>query len=95
MNDDQMDRLLTDAMAAQAPELSPDFDARVMQQVRPRRLTSMGVLVLAVYAVTAAAILVWVMRDLPVASIVAGVAIGAVIAASASAYGRHLALDQR
>ena len=96
MNDDQMmDQLLTEAMAANVPQLSSAFDDRVMQQVRPRRLTPTGIVVIAVYAVTAAAIAVWAMRDIPVALIVAGVVIGAGVAASASAYGRHLALGQR
>jgi hypothetical protein len=93
MNDDQMmDRLLTDAMAAKAPELSPAFDERVMQRVRPRRLTPMGVAVIVVYAVVAAAATVWVMRDVPAALMIAGIAIGVAVAASASAYARHLAL---
>jgi hypothetical protein len=94
MNDDQMDRLLTEAMAAtKAPELSPGFDERVMQQVRPRRLTPMGVAVIVVYAVVAAMATVWVMRDVPAALIVGGIAIAVAVAASASAYTRRFALD--
>ena len=65
-DDDVMDRLLKDAMAADAPQLSPAFDARVMRRVRPRRLTTMGRVVIAAYAVVAAATAVWLMRDLPV-----------------------------
>ena len=39
MHDDElMDRLLRDVMAADAPQLSPGFDTRVMRRVRPRRL---------------------------------------------------------
>ncbi len=41
-DDDAMDRLLRDAMAADAPRLSPAFDARVLRRVRPRRLTPLG-----------------------------------------------------
>jgi len=93
-DDDVMDRLLRDVMAADAPQLSPAFDARVMQRVRPRRLTPMGRVMLAVYIVVAAATAVWLMRDLPVESIVAAVAIGVPVAAAASAYGRHLAVVQ-
>ena len=65
-DDDVMDRLLKDAMAADAPQLSRDFDARVMQRVRPRRLTPMGHAVIAAYALVAAATAAWCMRDLPV-----------------------------
>ena len=92
MHDDEvMDRLLKDAMAAEAPQLSPEFDARVMRRVRPRRLTPMGRVVIAIYVVVAAATAVWLMRDLPMESIVAAVAIGVPVAAGASAYGRRLA----
>jgi hypothetical protein len=85
-----MDRLLRAVMAADAPRLSPSFDARVMRGVRPRRLTPLGRLAIAVYVVAAAATSVWLMRDLPPASIAAAVAIGVPVAAGASAYGRRL-----
>ncbi len=90
-DDDVMDRLLRDAMAADAPELSPAFDANVMRRVRPRRLSAMGRVVIAAYAVVAAAATVWLMRDLPPAWILAAVAIGVPIAAGVGAYGRRLA----
>jgi hypothetical protein len=90
MHDDEvMDRLLRDAMAADAPQLSPAFDARVMRRVRPRRLTSIGRVVMAIYIVVAAATALWSMWDLPVESIAAAVAIGVPVAAAASAYGRR------
>ena len=93
MHDDEvMDRLLRDAMAADAPQLSPAFDARVMRRVRPRRLTPMGRVVIAVYIVVAAATAVWLMRDLPMMSIVAALVIGVPVAAGARAYGRRLAV---
>jgi hypothetical protein len=91
-DDDLMDNLLRDAMAADAPRLSPSFDARVMRRVRPRRLTPRGRVLLAAYTVAAAAAAVWLMRDLHLASIVAAVAITVPVAAAASAYGRHLAV---
>ena len=90
-DDDAMDRLLRDAMAADAPQLSPAFDARVMRRVRPRRLAPMGRVVIAVYIVAAAATAVWSMQDLPMESLVAAVVIGVPVAAGASAYGRRLA----
>ena len=40
-DDDVMDQLLRDAMAADAPQLSPAFGARVMRRARPRRSTPM------------------------------------------------------
>ena len=95
MHDDEaMDQLLRNAMAADPPQLSPGFDARVMRGVQPRRLTPMGRLVIAVYVVVAAATAVWLMRDLRVEAIVAAVVIGVPLAAGASAYGRRLALDR-
>ncbi len=95
MHDDElMERLLRDVLAADAPRLSPAFDARLMRRVRPRRLTPMGRLVMAVYIMAAAATAVWLMRDVPVTSILAAVAIGVPIAASAGAYGRRLAVGR-
>jgi len=90
-DDDAMDRLLRDAMTANAPRLSPAFDARVMRRVRPRRLTPAGRVVLAVYVVVAAATAAWLMRGLHLESIVAAAAIGVPVAAAAGAYGRRLA----
>jgi len=93
-DDDGMDRLLRDAMAAGAPRLSPAFDARVMRRVRPRRLTPAGRATIVVYAVAAAAAAVWLMRGLPLESIVAAAAIGGLAAAGASAYVRRLAVGR-
>ena len=92
-DDDVMDRLLSDAMAADAPQLSPAFDARVMRRVRPRRLTPTGRLVITVYVVLAVAMAVWLMRDMDITSIVAAVAIGVPLAAGASTYGHRLTVD--
>jgi hypothetical protein len=94
-DDDVMDRLLRAAMAADAPQLSPAFDARVMRRVRPRRLTPTGRVVMALYAVVAAAAAVWLMGDLPMGSILAAAVIGVPIAAAAGAYGRRLATGHR
>jgi hypothetical protein len=95
MHDDEaMDQFLRDAMAGDAPRLSPAFDARVMRRVRPRRLTPAGRAVIAVYAAVAAAATVWLMRDLRTEPIVAAVAIGALVAAGTSAYVRHLAVGR-
>lgn len=89
-DDDAMDRLLRTALAGEAPEPSPGFDARVMRSVRPRRLTPRGRAVIAVYAVTAVTITTWLMHDLPVVAIAAAGALWMVVAAGASAYGGRL-----
>jgi hypothetical protein len=91
MHDDNlMDQLLRDTMAAQPPQLSPGFDARVMRGVRPRRLTQTGRWLIVGYAVVAAVTAAWLMRDLPVPAIVAAVVITVPIAVGASAYGRRI-----
>ena len=93
MHDDELiDQLLTDVMAADTPELSPGFDARVMRRVRSRRLSPVGRVVIAVYIVVALAAAVWLMRDLRIEWIVAALVIGVPVAAGASAYGRRLAV---
>ena len=89
-DDDMMDRLLRDAMAADVPQLSSSFDGRVMRRVRPRRLTARGRVVIAAYVVVAAATTAWLMSDLPVTSLAAALAVGAPIAAGVGAYGRRL-----
>src|SRR5262245_25203669 len=93
-DDEMMDGLLRDAMTAEAPRLSPGFDARVLRRVRPRRLTSIGRAALAAYVVVAVAATVWLMRDVQTTWIVAAVAIGTPVAAAASIYGRRLAVGR-
>ena len=93
-DDEQMDRLLRDAMTAELPQLSPGFDDRVLRQVRPRRLTPAGRAVIAAYIVIAAAATLWLMRDLQITWIVAAVAIGTPVAAAAGVYGRRLAVGR-
>ena len=90
-DDEMMDQLLRDAMAGEAPRLSPDFDARVMRRARPRRLGVIGRVVITSYAVIAAATAAWFMRDLPAELIVMAVAISVPVAAGASAYAQRLA----
>ena len=92
MNDDElMDRLLRDAMAADAPpQLSPAFEAELLRQVQPRRLTGVGRVVFVAYAVIAGAMTAWLMRDVPVTSVVAALAITVSIAAGVSASAHRL-----
>ena len=95
MNDDElMDELLKDAMGAEAPpQLSPAFEATLMRRVSPRRLTSVGRVVIIAYAVIAAAVTVWLLRDVPVTSIVAALVISVSVAAGVSAYAHRLVAD--
>ena len=95
MNDDElMDQILRDAMTAEAPpQLSAAFEANLMRRVRPRRLSGVGRVVIVAYAVMAAAITAWLMRDVPVTSIVAALAITVSVAAGVSAYAHRLAAD--
>jgi hypothetical protein len=92
MHDDEvMDRLLMEAMAADVPQLSRSFDARVMTRARPRRLSTLRRVVMAVYLVASVAATVWVLEDVPAASLVVAAFTGLPVAAAATAYGRRLA----
>ena len=94
MRDDELiDRLLRDAMAADVPQLPPAFDAEVMERLRPRRLTMMGRVVIAAYTLVAAATAGWLMRDLRIDLIASAVAIGVPVAVGASAYVRRLVVS--
>jgi hypothetical protein len=93
-DDDLMDGLLRKNLAAAAPRLSPDFDARVMRAVQPRRLTRGGRMVMAVYALIAVVLMVWVMRDLDPRWIAGALLVLIPLAAGASAYGRRLAMGR-
>ena len=59
---DQMDQWLARSMSAPVPTLSPDFDRRLTQALKPRRLNSQGRVVLALYALVATLASVWTMR---------------------------------
>ena len=89
-NDDEMDRLLRETLSADPPELSPAFDVRVLRAVQPRRLSTIGRAVIALYAVAAAVVVVWAMRDLDIRLVGAAVTATVPIAAGVSAYGRYL-----
>jgi hypothetical protein len=95
MHDDQrMDTLLTEAMAAEEPRLLPGFDRRVMRAVRPRRLGATGRIVMTGYAVVAAAATIWFMSSLPLTAIVVSMAITVPVAAGLFVYGRRLAFGE-
>src|SRR5262245_3337276 len=91
-DDELMDQLLKDAMAADAPQLSPGFDARVMRQVQSRRrLSSKGRAVLWTYAGVALALAIPVMARMPLVWIAASIGITTVAAVAVTIYGRRLA----
>ena len=89
-NDALMDQLLTDAMRAERPQLSPVFDAALMRRVRPRRLSRMGRIVMTSYAVTAVAVTCWFVRDVPEIEVAAGLLVAAVVALLTTLYTRRL-----
>jgi len=89
-DDDEMDRLLTSALAARVPELSPAFDAAVMLRVRPRRLKGGRRAILVAYAIGAAVATAWLLRGLDPALVAAGLAVGLPTVAGAGAYVRRL-----
>jgi hypothetical protein len=89
-DDDVMDQLLKDAMAAPPPKLSSDFDASVMRAVQPRRLTTSGRVVLAAYALFAIATMVLFMKDLRPEWIAAALVATVPIAAGTGAYVKQL-----
>ena len=60
-----MDRLLRDAMAGPAPRLSPGFEARMAQRLRPRGLSSTARWAMALYTAIALLVTIWATRDLP------------------------------
>jgi hypothetical protein len=89
-DDDLMDDLLKDAMAAPEPQLSPDFDGQVMRAVAPRRLDSAGRTAMFAYALVAVATTVWMMKDLRPEWIAAALVATLPIVAGTHAYVKRL-----
>jgi hypothetical protein len=60
---EQMDRWLHEALSAQPqPGLTLAFDRRIAEAIRPRRLSSRGRIIMAVYSVAAMGASIWTMR---------------------------------
>ena len=94
-SDDAMDRLLRESMAATAaPELSPAFDAAVLDKVRGRRLPPWGRAVMGAYAVTATAFTVWALHDLSTLLMAVSLGGGALVAFALKSYARALVLER-
>ena len=89
-DEDAMDALLRQALAAPVPQLSPGFDERMRRRLRPRRLTPAGRAVMVAYALMALAVAGWLMRELSPAVLAGAAASGVVVAAGASVYARWL-----
>ena len=62
-DDERMDQLLHQTMAARAPGPSSDFDARLGRRLRATGPSRAGRLLLAAYAIVALGATVWVMRS--------------------------------
>ena len=93
MHDDEvMDRLLQEAMAADVPQLSPRFEAAVRERVRPRRLSRGGRILLLAYGLAAAAATMWLLTGVPPLTIAIGVSAGMATALGAGAYVRRLVM---
>ena len=91
MNDDHLiDDLLSKSMAAPAPQLPSNFDAKVMTAVRPRRLSSSGRAVIGAYAVAAVAISIWAMQDAGVVLIAVSTVATAAVSLGLSRYASAL-----
>ena len=81
-----MDRLLRESMAADAPpSLSPAFERRLAKRLRRRTLDSKGRLVMALYSLIALAVSVWTMRRGPFGWVPTAVAILVPLAIAAAA----------
>ena len=79
-DEDPFDRVLRESIGGSpVPALSPEFDRRLARRLRPRRVSTGGRVVLALYAVAALALSVVVMR----AEAVAWPAIAAAVAVAA------------
>ena len=91
-DDDVMDDWLRDAMADDAPQLSPAFDAKVMATVRSRGLTPWGRLVMWAYAIGAIIMLAWVAREVGATPMAVSTLFSALVALGLSSYARAVTL---
>jgi hypothetical protein len=69
-----MDRLLRQELGTTVPELSADFERRILTATRPRRLSTRGVVMLSLYTVFAIVVSVSAMRASDVGWVVIGAA---------------------
>lgn len=88
-DDQKMDALLRRTMPA-PPELSSSFNQNVMRQVKPRRLTSTGRVLMASYTLVSLAVLAWLFRDLPAPLILGSLFASGLVAGGTGLYAAHL-----
>jgi len=62
---EQIDRLLRDAMSGPTPKLSPDFEAQLARRMRPPGLTTGARWALILYAAIAVFVTIWATKDVP------------------------------
>src|SRR5262249_52806875 len=93
-NDDAMDRLLRESMAAEAPELSPAFDAAVLDNVRGPRLAPWGRAIMGAYVVIATAFTVWALHDVSALLMAVSLGGGALVAFALRSYARALVIER-
>jgi len=89
-DDQMMDRLLRETLAAPAPRFSPEFDSRVIRRIRPRRLTRAAWAGMTIYLVAAAGVAAWLMQEQPPTWIAAALVAGAAGTVGAGAYVKSL-----
>jgi hypothetical protein len=91
---DKMDQWLREAMSGSAPHLSDAFDARLEKQLRPRRLTATGRLVMAAYVLAALFVSAWALRNAALDwTVVAAVLVSSAVVAGV--YGRRVGANAR
>jgi hypothetical protein len=65
-----MDRLLREAMASDpVPALSPGFERKLAQRLRPARMNSAARLLMAAYIVAALVTSFWILKNQPLAAV--------------------------
>jgi len=91
---ERMDHLLRQSMASlPPPSLSPDFAQQLAKRMRPRRLSSAGRIVMALYASLAFLVSVWVMRSAAIAWLSIAVAIFVPLVLAAAVHYRQRSLS--
>ncbi len=92
-DDETMDDLLRVALTASAPPPTPSagFDQGVLRRTATRRLTSLGRVAMAAYAIGSLGACAWFMRGLPLDLLAASTVVGVVAALGIRAYAARLA----
>jgi hypothetical protein len=89
-DDDLMDRFLTETMSASdVPELTAEFDERVIRRIRRRRLSPGARAILVLYVLMAVLTTVWLMRDIPADVLGIAAAAGVSVVVGMMAYVRR------